>query len=182
MLRYLRGIVPPTKLERDLRSRASCSAFATGSFLTGTAVFFTQIVGLTGAQIGLGMSAAAFVTLALSIPLGRLSDRVGAKRLWMVSALIEALLYLAWPLASGFTSFVILLAVLASVETAGRSARNVYRIEVFPRDDARRAPWPTSALPATSATRSAPVRRASRSASGRERRSSPYPSSPPRCC
>ena len=85
-------------------------------------------------QIGLGMSAAAFVTLALSIPLGRLSDRVGAKRLWMISAFIEALLYLAWPLASGFASFVLLLAVLASVETAGRSARNVYRIEVFPRD------------------------------------------------
>ncbi len=134
MLRYLRGIVPPTRLERDLALQSVLSAFATGSFLTGTAVFFTQIVGLTGSQIGLGMSAAAFVTLALSIPLGRLSDRVGAKRLWMISAFIEALLYLAWPLASGFGSFVVLLAVLASVETAGRSARNVYRIEVFPRD------------------------------------------------
>lgn len=132
--RWLRAILPPTKLERDLALQSVLSAFATGSFLTGTAVFFTQIVGLTGAQIGLGMSAAAFVTLALSIPLGRLGDRVGAKRLWVISALLEALLYLAWPLASGFISFVVLLAVLASVETAGRSARNVYRIEVFPRD------------------------------------------------
>lgn len=134
MVRFLRGILPPTKLERDLALQSVLSAFATGSFLTGTAVFFTQIVGLTGSQIGLGMSAAAFVTLALSIPLGRLTDRVGAKRLWMISAFIEALLYLAWPLASGFASFVLLLAVLACVETAGRSARNVYRIEVFPRD------------------------------------------------
>ncbi|WP_198016852.1 MULTISPECIES: MFS transporter [Nocardioides] len=134
MTRWLRAILPPTKLERDLALQSVLSAFATGSFLTGTAVFFTQIVGLTGAQIGLGMSAAAFVTLALSIPLGRLGDRVGAKRLWVISALLEALLYLAWPLASGFISFVVLLAVLASVETAGRSARNVYRIEVFPRD------------------------------------------------
>ena len=39
------------------------SAFATGSFLTGTAVLFTQIVGLTGAQVGLGMSVAGVVTL-----------------------------------------------------------------------------------------------------------------------
>ena len=132
--RLLAGIIPPTKLERDLALQSVLSAFATGSFLTGTAVFFTQIVGLTGSQIGLGLSAAALVTLALSIPLGRLSDRVGANRLWMISAFVEALLYLAWPLASGFTSFVVLLAVLASVETAGRSARNVYRIEVFPRD------------------------------------------------
>ena len=134
LTRWLRSILPPTRLERDLALQSVLSAFATGSFLTGTAVFFTQIVGLSGAQIGLGMSAAALVTLALSIPLGRLTDRLGAKRLWMISAFIEALLYLAWPLASGFVSFVVLLAVLASVETAGRSARNVYRIEVFPRD------------------------------------------------
>ncbi|WP_310528279.1 MFS transporter [Nocardioides sp.] len=134
MLRFLRRIIPPTKLERDLALQSVLSAFATGSFLTGTAVFFTQIVGLSGSQIGLGLSAAALVTLALSIPLGRLSDRVGAKRLWVISAFIEALLYLAWPLASGFASFVLVLAVLACLETAGRSARNVYRIEVFPRD------------------------------------------------
>ncbi|WP_206062953.1 MFS transporter [Nocardioides piscis] len=134
MLRSLKGVLPPTKLERDLALQSVLSAFATGSFITGTAVFFTQIVGLTGSQIGLGLSAAALVSLALSIPLGRLSDRVGAKRLWIISAALESLLYLAWPLASGFASFVVLLAVLASVETAGRSARNVYRIEVFPRE------------------------------------------------
>lgn len=128
-----RSVLPPTKLERDLALQSVLSAFATGSFLTGTAVFFTQIVGLTGAQVGLGMSAAALVTLVLSIPLGRLTDLVGAKSLWVASSLVEALLYLAWPLASGFTAFVVLLAVLASVETAGRSARNVYRLEVFPR-------------------------------------------------
>lgn len=134
MFGRLRGIIPPTKLERDLALQSVLSAFATGSFLTGTAVFFTQIVGLTGSQIGLGMSVAAFVTLLLSIPLGRLSDRMGAKRLWIISAFLEALLYLAWPLVTGFTTFVGLLAVLACVEVAGRSARNVYRIEVFPRD------------------------------------------------
>ncbi|WP_035912214.1 MFS transporter [Knoellia sinensis] len=139
MTKWWRSVVPPTKLERDLALQSVLSAFATGSFLTGTAVFFTQIVGLSGAQVGLGMSIAAAVTLALSIPLGRLTDVVGAKTLWVISALVEAALYLAWPLASGFAAFVVLLAVLASVETAGRSARNVYRIEVFPRETRVRA-------------------------------------------
>ncbi|MFC7485959.1 MFS transporter [Knoellia sp. CPCC 206453] len=139
MTRWWRSIVPPTKLERDLALQSVLSAFATGSFLTGTAVFFTQIVGLTGAQVGLGMSIAAAVTLALSMPLGRLTDIIGAKKLWVASAGVEALLYLAWPLASGFVAFVVLLAVLACVENAGRSARNVYRIEVFPRETRVRA-------------------------------------------
>ena len=127
-------ILPPTKLERDLAFQCVLSAFATGSFLTGTAVYFTQIVGLTGAQVGLGMSIAGVVTLLLSLPLGRLSDHVGAKPLWVVGSLVEALLYFVWPMATGMTSFVLLLAVLSAVGTAAMTGRNVYRIAVFPRD------------------------------------------------
>jgi MFS family permease len=132
--RLLGRILPPTKLERDLALQCVLSAFATGSFLTGTAVFFTQIVGLTGAQVGLGMSIAGVVTLLLSLPLGRLSDRVGAKPLWAVSALVEAVLYFAWPLAGNMLMFVALLSLLAAIGTAGNTGRNVYRIAVFPRE------------------------------------------------
>ncbi|WP_370249704.1 MFS transporter [Nocardioides sp.] len=135
----LSGLLPPTALERNLALQSVLSAFATGSFLTGTAVFFTQIVGLSGAQVGLGMSVAAAVGLALSIPLGRLTDRVGAKPLWIVTALLEAGLYFIWPLIGSFAAFVVMLAVLASVETAGRAARQVYRIAAFPRDTRVRA-------------------------------------------
>ncbi|HEX3932094.1 MAG TPA: MFS transporter [Nocardioides sp.] len=134
MIRLLQRILPPTTLERDLAFQCVLSAFATGSFLTGTAVYFTQIVGLTGAQVGLGMSIAGVVTLLLSLPLGRLSDHVGAKPLWAVSALVEALLYFAWPLAGGMVSFVAVLSLLAVIGTAGTTGRNVYRIAVFPRE------------------------------------------------
>jgi MFS family permease len=127
-------ILPPTKLERDLALQCVLSAFATGSFLTGTAVFFTQIVDLSGAQVGLGMSVAGVVTLLLSLPLGRLSDRVGAKPLWATASLVEAVLYLAWPLAGGMLSFIALLSLLAAISSAGNTGRNVYRIAVFPRD------------------------------------------------
>jgi len=130
----VRRIFPPTKLERDLALQCVLSAFATGSFLTGTAVFFTPIVGLTGAQVGLGMSVAGVVTLLLSLPLGRLSDHVGAKPLWAVGSLVEAVLYFAWPLVGGMTSFILLLALLSAISAAGNTGRNVYRIAVFPRD------------------------------------------------
>ena len=42
LLRWWRAVMPPTKLERDLAIQCVLSAFATGSFLTGTAVFFTN--------------------------------------------------------------------------------------------------------------------------------------------
>ena len=134
VVRGLRRILPPTKLERDLALQCVLSAFATGSFITGTAVFFTQIVGLSGAQVGLGLSIAGVFTLVLSLPLGRLADHVGAKPLWAVGALVEAALYFAWPLVGNMVGFVTLLSVLAAVSTAGNTGRNVYRIAVFPRD------------------------------------------------
>ena len=130
-------VLPEDKLERDLALQCVLSAFATGSFLTGTAVFFTQIVGLSGAQVGFGMSIAGVVTLALAIPLGRLSDRVGAKPLWAVASLIEALFYFAWPLSRDMVSFVALLSLTAAFSTAGNTGRNVYRLAIFPRGPQR---------------------------------------------
>jgi MFS family permease len=133
-VQWWQRILPPTKLERDLVWQCVLSAFATGTFLTGTAVYFTQVVGLSGAEVGLGMSIAAGVTLVLQLPMGRLADRVGAKPLWALASAVEAALYLAWPLIGGMVTFVLMLSVLAIFETAGRNARNVYRIAVFPRD------------------------------------------------
>lgn len=137
--RWWRGLLPPTKLERDLAVQCVLSAFATGSFLTGTAVFFTRVVGLTGAQVGLGLSVSAGVALLLQLPLGRLADRVGAKPLWVAASAVEAGLYLAWPFIDGLVGFIAMLSVLAVFETAGRNARNVYRIAVFPRQTRVRA-------------------------------------------
>lgn len=130
-------LLPEDKLERDLAFQCVLSAFATGSFLTGTAVFFTQIVGLSGAQVGFGMSIAGAVTLVLAIPLGRLSDRVGAKPLWAVSSLIEALFYFGWPLSRDMVTFVALLSLTAAFSTAGNTGRNVYRLAIFPRGPQR---------------------------------------------
>lgn len=136
---WWRRVLPPTRLERDLALQCVLSAFATGSFLTGTAVFFTQVVGLTGAQVGLGLSVAAGVTLVLQLPLGRLADRVGAKQLWMLASAVEAALYFLWPSIGGMVGFIAMLSAVAVVETAGRNARNVYRIAVFPREARVRA-------------------------------------------
>lgn len=129
--------LPPTKLERDLALQCVLSAFATGSFLTGTAVFFTQIVGLSGPQVGLGLSAAGVVTLVLSLPMGRLSDRVGAKTLWASCSLVEAVTYFAWPVTRGMLAFVLVLSATAAASVAANTGRNVYRIAIFPRGAAR---------------------------------------------
>jgi MFS family permease len=111
------------------------SAFGDGVFLTGSAVFFTQIVGLSAAQVGLGLSAAGAVTFFLAVPLGKLSDRFGAKRVWVLSSLVEEQLSRVWLAGGSMTTFVAMLVVLELVVTTSRSARNAYRFDIFPREE-----------------------------------------------
>ncbi|GAB3683445.1 MFS transporter [Angustibacter aerolatus] len=123
----------PTSLVRRLSVQSVLSAFGDGVFLTGSAVFFTQVVGLSAARVGLGLSIAGAATFVLAVPLGRLSDRFGARRVWAISSLLEALLYLAWLAVGGMAGYVAALVAVQIVSTASRSARNAYRFDVFPR-------------------------------------------------
>ncbi|MGY2876903.1 MFS family permease [Marmoricola sp. URHA0025 HA25] len=131
----LRRLAGPTPLVRRLSVQSVLSAFGDGAFLTGSAVFFTQIVGLSAAQVGLGLSAAGAVTFFLAVPLGKLADRFGAKRVWALSSLVEALLYLVWLAVGNMAAFVAMLVVLELVVTTSRSARNAYRFDIFPREE-----------------------------------------------
>src|SRR6478672_10363562 len=101
-------------------------AVGEGVFLTGSAVFFTQIVGLSAAQVGLGLTIAGVVSFFFAVPLGRVADRVGPKRMWALGALAQALLYLAWPWISGFVAFAAMMVVLQLVDTAGSAGRGAF--------------------------------------------------------
>ncbi|MBJ7358797.1 MFS transporter [Nocardioides sp.] len=139
MSRYLPARVArlagPTPLVRRLSSQSVLSAFGDGVFLTGSAVFFTQIVGLSAAQVGLGLTVAGVVTFGLAVPLGKLSDRYGAKRVWAACSAMEAALYLVWLAVGGMATFIAMMIALELVSTTSRAARNAYRFDVFPREE-----------------------------------------------
>jgi MFS family permease len=128
-------VLGPDPLVRKLAGQSVLSAFGEGAFLTGSAVFFTVIVGLSAQQVGLGLSIAAAVQFACSVPLGRLADRLGAKQMWQITSAIEAALYAAWPLLGGFWPFVGMMIVMSVAEAGRRSGRGAYTIAVFPREE-----------------------------------------------
>ncbi len=132
---WLERMLPPTLLARRLSAQSVLYAFGEGIFLTGSAVFFTQIVGLSAAQVGLGLTIAGITSFFFAVPLGKQADRIGPKRMWALGALAQALLYLAWPWISGFASFLVMMIVLEIVGTAGWSGRGAYTIDVFPREE-----------------------------------------------
>ena len=127
----LARVLPSSPLARTLSAQSILFAVGEGAFLTGSAVFFTRIVGLSAAQVGLGLTIAGVVTFALAVPLGRLADRVGPQRTWALGALCEALLYLLWPTISGFGEYVAVTVVIELVGVAGGAGRGAYTLDAF---------------------------------------------------
>ncbi|MBB6627377.1 MFS transporter [Nocardioides sp. KIGAM211] len=128
-------MLPPTPLARRLSAQSILFAVGEGVFLTGSAVFFTQIVGLSAAQVGLGLTIAGVVSFFFAVPLGRAADKVGPKRMWALGALAEALLYLAWPWIDGFVAYVAMMVLLELVGGAGGAGRGAYTLDIFSREE-----------------------------------------------
>src|SRR4051812_39975720 len=92
-----RRMRPPSPLAGRLSVQSLLFALGEGTFMTGSAVFFTQIVGLTAAQVGLGLTCAGLAAFITAWPAGKLVDRFGPKRCWSVSAVGQAALFTLWP-------------------------------------------------------------------------------------
>ena len=132
---WWRRQLPPSPLARSLSVQSILFAVGEGTFITGSAVFFTQIVGLSAAQVGIGLTLAGIVSFFFAVPAGKLADRVGTKRIWAISALGTSLLYLVWPFIDGFAAFLVMMVVLEVVSQAGWSGRGAYTLDIFTREE-----------------------------------------------
>lgn len=90
--------------------------FGSGLFLSGSALYFTRVVGLGVAEVGLGLSCAAAVGLAAMIPVGRLADRFGGKRVFAALLLVHAGMLGCYLLVDSFATFLSVAVVSAVAE------------------------------------------------------------------
>lgn len=131
----MKRLLPENPLARALALRSALYALGSGSFLTGSAFYFTHVVGLTAAQVGLGLTLAGVASFATAVPLGGLADRFGPRRVWLICATLTAALFLAWPIARGFGPFVAIMVVDSVIDAAGSAARGAYTLDAFPREE-----------------------------------------------
>ena len=123
---------PPTPLAGRLSVQSVLWALGEGTFATSSAEFFTQIVGLSAAQVGLGMTVGGVVSFLVAVPTGKLSDRIGPQRMWTLGAAGSALLYVAWPFIEGLAPFLVMCVLLEVVNNAGNTGRGAYVLDVLP--------------------------------------------------
>ena len=125
----------PSPLAGRLARQSLLFALGEGTFTTGSAVFFTQIVGLTAAQVGLGLTIAGVAAFLAAVPAGRLVDRFGPKLMWSLSALGHSVGFAMWPFIHGFRGYVIMAIVMQVVGSLGGASHSAYTIDVLPPDE-----------------------------------------------
>lgn len=93
-------------------------SIGTGLYLAGSAIYFTQIVGLSTAQVGVGLSVAGLLGFVCQPPLGWLADRFGPRRLLTVMNVVRTVGFVAYVFVDGFPTFLLVAALLGIPEQA----------------------------------------------------------------
>ena len=128
----LRQVRPPSPLAGRLAVQSLLFALGEGTFMTGSAVFFTQIVGLSAAQVGLGLTCAGVAAFLAAVPMGKLVDRFGPKKMWALSATGQAIMFCLWPFIEGFPGYVGMAVGMEVIGALGGAAFGAYTIDVLP--------------------------------------------------
>ncbi|MEO6086809.1 MAG: MFS transporter [Umezawaea sp.] len=128
-------MVPQAGLARRLAVLAVVQAFGFGVFLTSGAIFFTQTIGLSTTEVGVGLSVANVFGLLFAVPIGRLADRYGARHLLLITYAALAVLFACYSLVGGFLGFVVLTSLISIGETSSNPLRMTLTRASFQADE-----------------------------------------------
>jgi MFS family permease len=119
LARRLRDIlIPHDRAGRQLSLIALVDAIGTGMYYTGSALYFTTIVGLAPRDVGTGLALGGVAGLVLTVPVGVLVDRVGAGRVLIGLQLWRAACYVAFCLVSNAPQFMAVAACIGVADGA----------------------------------------------------------------
>lgn len=123
---------PPSPLAGRLATQSLLFALGEGTFMAGSAVFFTQVVGLSVVQVGLGLTIAGIASFIAAYPMGRVVDRLGAKRCWAISSAGQGAMFAVWPFIDSFQGYLAMAVVMEVIGALGGVAHGAYTIDVLP--------------------------------------------------
>ncbi|WP_380281193.1 MFS transporter [Kitasatospora purpeofusca] len=116
-----RRLLPTEPLLRRLVLMSLVNAVGDGLFVTVNVLFFTRSLGLTPGSVALGLTVAGVCGVFAGVPMGRLADRTGSRRLLLVLGPLEAAALLGYAFVHSFAAFVVL-ACAATVLSRGAGA------------------------------------------------------------
>src|SRR4029450_4055710 len=91
--------------------------------MTISVLYFNRIVGLSIAEVGLGLTIAGLFGLLASIPFGHLADRRGPRALFVVPSLLLSLVALVYLVIGAFWQFLAVATVIAILDRGSNAVR-----------------------------------------------------------
>ncbi|MEV6618914.1 MFS transporter [Streptomyces sp. NPDC051051] len=103
-----------------------------GAYYTTSALYFTQVVGLAPARVGLGLTIGWAVGSLAGLPLGRLADRCGPRGTAVLLALATGSAVASFTLVRGFVPFVLVACAYATAQSGLAAARQALLAGLVP--------------------------------------------------
>lgn len=125
-------LLHPDPTVRRLAVVTLVNTVGNGLFVTLSALYFTRVLGLGTAQVGLGLTAAGLCGVLVGVPAGRAADRWGTKPVLVALVVAEAAGTACYPFVGGFTAFVLLACVVTAADRGSATVRNALYAEVLP--------------------------------------------------
>lgn len=135
----VRRLLPESRELRLISCVTLAHTFGDGMFLATQVLFFTRAAGLSAAQVGLGLAIAGACAIFAGVPLGRLSDRWGPRRVLLMLLVAEGMGVLSYTTIHSFVAFVPLVTVVSFIDQGGSAVRGAFIAAVLPARDRVRA-------------------------------------------
>ncbi|SCG70222.1 MFS transporter [Micromonospora coxensis] len=127
-------LLPEPGPARTLALSTLVNTVGRGTWLTVSALFLTRSVGLTVAQVGLGLTVTALVALVASTPMGYLADRHGPRGMQIGALFASAACTAALVAVRSFATFLVVGVLMAVADAATRGARGALIAGAVPAD------------------------------------------------
>ncbi|WP_157641559.1 MFS transporter [Longispora albida] len=125
-------MLPPPGTPRILLLATLVNTLGNGAYLATSTLFLTRSAGLTAAELGIGLGAAAVTGIVLSTPLGYLADRLGPKGVQIGAMLGLAACYAGLLAVTGFWTFTLLACLIAAGDATVRGANGAMIASAVP--------------------------------------------------
>ncbi|MFD7471439.1 MFS transporter [Streptomyces sp. NPDC059837] len=125
-------LVPPTGPGRVLALAQLSNSVGDGAYYVTSALYFTHVVGLAPARVGLGLTVAWAIGSLVGVPLGRLADRRGPRGTAVLLALATGAAVASFLIVRGFLPFVLAAGAYASAQSGLGAARQALLAGLIP--------------------------------------------------
>jgi MFS family permease len=114
---------PGDPVERALTWSTVAASLAKGVLYGVSALFFTRVIGVSAATVGVGLTIAGGVGVSAAFVAGYLSDRVGAPRVLLAATLGQGLALVAYLFAGTAVAFCLIACVALGTQSTQRTAQ-----------------------------------------------------------